>query len=145
MTPDISCLAHLHVCVCVCALQQSMMVPSTPLHTTRVLTEDRDMWEDVKVSNTTALTPSGHILTLQPISAGQSKLWFGFQTPLGLIRDRLRWLKQRMNSPSQLCGDFCCLDIKQLVVWRWLCTVLTLLHCVLFKAQVTVAVSINPY
>ncbi|XP_023810908.1 MAP kinase-activated protein kinase 2 isoform X2 [Oryzias latipes] len=33
----------------------SMMVPSTPLHTTRVLTEDREMWEDVKEEMTSAL------------------------------------------------------------------------------------------
>ncbi|CAF96558.1 unnamed protein product, partial [Tetraodon nigroviridis] len=41
--------SHLRVCVCVCLrVQKSMVVPSTPLHTTRVLTEDRAMWEDVK-------------------------------------------------------------------------------------------------
>uniref|UniRef100_A0A8C8DW47 non-specific serine/threonine protein kinase n=1 Tax=Oryzias sinensis TaxID=183150 RepID=A0A8C8DW47_9TELE len=36
-------------------INQSMMVPSTPLHTTRVLTEDREMWEDVKEEMTSAL------------------------------------------------------------------------------------------
>ncbi|XP_060898368.1 MAP kinase-activated protein kinase 3 isoform X1 [Labrus mixtus] len=35
--------------------QQSMVVPSTPLHTTRVLTEDRELWEDVKEEMTSAL------------------------------------------------------------------------------------------
>ncbi|KAG7251807.1 hypothetical protein CRUP_024549 [Coryphaenoides rupestris] len=30
-------------------INQSMVVPPTPLHTTRVLTEDREMWDDVKV------------------------------------------------------------------------------------------------
>ncbi|XP_077458504.1 MAP kinase-activated protein kinase 3 [Stigmatopora argus] len=36
-------------------ISQSMVVPSTPLHTTRVLTEDREMWEDVKEEMTSAL------------------------------------------------------------------------------------------
>uniref|UniRef100_A0A671TIC7 non-specific serine/threonine protein kinase n=1 Tax=Sparus aurata TaxID=8175 RepID=A0A671TIC7_SPAAU len=36
-------------------INQSMVVPSTPLHTTRVLTEDREMWEDVKEEMTNAL------------------------------------------------------------------------------------------
>ncbi|KAM3621375.1 uncharacterized protein V6R79_010406 [Siganus canaliculatus] len=36
-------------------INQSMVVPSTPLHTTRVLTEDRAMWEDVKEEMTSAL------------------------------------------------------------------------------------------
>ncbi|MED6236336.1 hypothetical protein ATANTOWER_007689 [Ataeniobius toweri] len=31
-------------------INQSMMVPSTPLHTTRVLNEDRELWEDVKTN-----------------------------------------------------------------------------------------------
>lgn len=43
-----------------------MVVPSTPLHTTRVLTEDRALWEDVKVRTTPALTLSGQTLALQP-------------------------------------------------------------------------------
>lgn len=30
-------------------LQQSMVVPPTPLHTSRVLTEDKELWDDVKV------------------------------------------------------------------------------------------------
>lgn len=47
-------------------LQKSMVVPSTPLHTTRVLTEDRAMWEDVKVRPAPALTLSGQTLALQP-------------------------------------------------------------------------------
>lgn len=51
---------------CVFTLQKSMVVPSTPLHTTRVLTEDRAMWEDVKVRTAPALTLSGQTLTLQP-------------------------------------------------------------------------------
>ncbi|XP_037108768.1 MAP kinase-activated protein kinase 3 [Syngnathus acus] len=36
-------------------ISQSTVVPSTPLHTTRVLTEDREMWEDVKEEMTSAL------------------------------------------------------------------------------------------
>uniref|UniRef100_A0A3B4VGD0 non-specific serine/threonine protein kinase n=1 Tax=Seriola dumerili TaxID=41447 RepID=A0A3B4VGD0_SERDU len=36
-------------------INQSMVVPSTPLHTTRVLTEDREMWEDLKEELTSAL------------------------------------------------------------------------------------------
>ncbi|KAG7493164.1 MAP kinase-activated protein kinase 2-like [Solea senegalensis] len=36
-------------------ITQSVTVPSTPLHTTRVLTEDREMWEDVKEEMTSAL------------------------------------------------------------------------------------------
>ncbi|XP_003973561.1 MAP kinase-activated protein kinase 3 [Takifugu rubripes] len=36
-------------------INKSMVVPSTPLHTTRVLTEDRAMWEDVKEEMTSAL------------------------------------------------------------------------------------------
>ena len=33
-------------------LQQSMVVPPTPLHTSRVLTEDKELWDDVKVGST---------------------------------------------------------------------------------------------
>ncbi|KAM9524101.1 MAP kinase-activated protein kinase 2-like [Salvelinus alpinus] len=36
-------------------INRSMVVPSTPLHTTRVLTEDREMWDDVKEEMTSAL------------------------------------------------------------------------------------------
>ncbi|KAF3855899.1 hypothetical protein F7725_016622, partial [Dissostichus mawsoni] len=36
-------------------INKSMVVPSTPLHTTRVLTEDRELWEDVKEEMTSAL------------------------------------------------------------------------------------------
>ncbi|KAJ8257877.1 hypothetical protein GJAV_G00190700 [Gymnothorax javanicus] len=36
-------------------INQSMVVPPTPLHTTRVLTEDQEMWEDVKEEMTSAL------------------------------------------------------------------------------------------
>uniref|UniRef100_A0A4W5PEZ6 non-specific serine/threonine protein kinase n=1 Tax=Hucho hucho TaxID=62062 RepID=A0A4W5PEZ6_9TELE len=36
-------------------INQSMVVPSTPLHTTRVLTEDREMWDDMKEEMTSAL------------------------------------------------------------------------------------------
>lgn len=31
-------------------VQQSMQVPQTPLHTSRVLKEEKDLWEDVKVT-----------------------------------------------------------------------------------------------
>ena len=41
-----------------------MVVPSTPLHTTRVLTEDKEMWDDVKVSTTATLTYSGRAVAL---------------------------------------------------------------------------------
>lgn len=40
-----------------------MVVPSTPLHTTRVLTEDKAMWEDVKVRTTPAPTLTGQTFT----------------------------------------------------------------------------------
>lgn len=30
-------------------IQQSMEVPQTPLHTSRVLKEEKDVWEEVKV------------------------------------------------------------------------------------------------
>ncbi|KAJ8370572.1 hypothetical protein SKAU_G00106000 [Synaphobranchus kaupii] len=36
-------------------INQSMVVPPTPLHTTRVLTEDKEMWDDVKEEMTSAL------------------------------------------------------------------------------------------
>lgn len=52
-----------NVCVCVHP-QQSMVVPSTPLHTTRVLTEEKELWEDVKVRSNTTLPSSGHVLAL---------------------------------------------------------------------------------
>lgn len=32
--------------------QQSTKVPQTPLHTSRVLKEDKERWEDVKVRDT---------------------------------------------------------------------------------------------
>lgn len=76
LSPYICLLISASLCVFVCTLQQSMVVPSTPLHTTRVLTEDREMWEDVKVSRTT-LTPCGHSCTLQHVAAGLSKLEVG--------------------------------------------------------------------
>lgn len=54
--------SHLHVFF---TLQKSMVVPSTPLHTTRVLTEDRAMWEDVKVRTTPAPPLTAQTFTLQ--------------------------------------------------------------------------------
>uniref|UniRef100_A0A4W3JZY0 non-specific serine/threonine protein kinase n=3 Tax=Callorhinchus milii TaxID=7868 RepID=A0A4W3JZY0_CALMI len=36
-------------------INQSMVVPQTPLHTSRVLQEEKDMWEDVKDEMTSAL------------------------------------------------------------------------------------------
>uniref|UniRef100_G3N6Y9 non-specific serine/threonine protein kinase n=1 Tax=Gasterosteus aculeatus aculeatus TaxID=481459 RepID=G3N6Y9_GASAC len=36
-------------------ISQSMVVPPTPLHTSRVLTEDKELWEDVKEEMTSAL------------------------------------------------------------------------------------------
>ncbi|XP_064161426.1 MAP kinase-activated protein kinase 3 [Anguilla rostrata] len=36
-------------------INQSMVVPPTPLHTTRVLREDRELWDDVKEEMTSAL------------------------------------------------------------------------------------------
>lgn len=35
--------------------QQYMVVPPTPLHTSRVLTEDKELWEDVKVGRCSGL------------------------------------------------------------------------------------------
>lgn len=35
-------------------LQQYMVVPPTPLHTSRVLTEDKELWDDVKVGRCSA-------------------------------------------------------------------------------------------
>ena len=41
---------RVYSCTIMClTLQQSMVVPPTPLHTSRVLTEDRELWDDVKV------------------------------------------------------------------------------------------------
>lgn len=36
-------------------INQSMVVPPTPLHTTRVLTEERELWDEVKEEMTSAL------------------------------------------------------------------------------------------
>ncbi|KAM4613235.1 MAP kinase-activated protein kinase 3-like isoform 2-T2 [Polymixia lowei] len=36
-------------------ISQSMVVPQTPLHTSRVLTEDKELWDDVKEELTSAL------------------------------------------------------------------------------------------
>ncbi|XP_068172046.1 MAP kinase-activated protein kinase 2-like isoform X2 [Antennarius striatus] len=36
-------------------ISQSMVVPPTPLHTSRVLTEDKELWDDVKEEMTSAL------------------------------------------------------------------------------------------
>ncbi|XP_023655547.1 MAP kinase-activated protein kinase 3 [Paramormyrops kingsleyae] len=36
-------------------INQSMAVPPTPLHTTRILTEDKEMWDEVKEEMTSAL------------------------------------------------------------------------------------------
>ncbi|KAF4803971.1 hypothetical protein TURU_011675 [Turdus rufiventris] len=36
-------------------IMQSMQVPQTPLHTSRVLKEEKDLWEDVKEEMTSAL------------------------------------------------------------------------------------------
>ena len=36
-------------------INQSMVVPQTPLHTARVLQEDRDHWDEVKEEMTSAL------------------------------------------------------------------------------------------
>ena len=37
-----------------------MEVPPTPLHTSRVLTEERELWDDVKVRLNTAITQIHH-------------------------------------------------------------------------------------
>ena len=42
-------LPVIHKTVVIFIPQQSMVVPPTPLHTSRVLTEDKELWEDVKV------------------------------------------------------------------------------------------------
>lgn len=49
------------------SFQQSMVVPQTPLHTARVLQEDRDHWDEVKVG--------GHCLCDPGIQGG------GYQSP----------------------------------------------------------------
>lgn len=38
-------------------LKQSMQVPQTPLHTSRVLKEEKDLWEDVKVKSLNCFCP----------------------------------------------------------------------------------------
>lgn len=43
-----SLYVHLNVFLCP-SPKQSMEVPQTPLHTSRVLKEEKDAWEDVKV------------------------------------------------------------------------------------------------
>ncbi|NWQ84304.1 MAPK2 kinase, partial [Columbina picui] len=40
---------------CYTPYYQSMQVPQTPLHTSRVLKEEKDLWEDVKEEMTSAL------------------------------------------------------------------------------------------
>lgn len=52
----------------VASLQQSMQVPQTPLHTSRVLKEEKDLWEDVKVSY---LSP---ICSLERLGSSRCKL-----------------------------------------------------------------------
>lgn len=41
------------------SLQQSTVVPQTPLHTARVLQEDKDHWDDVKVGGLGLSFPAG--------------------------------------------------------------------------------------
>lgn len=43
-----------------------MVVPQTPLHTARVLQEDKDHWDDVKVGGfcLSLYTPGWHLLTV---------------------------------------------------------------------------------
>lgn len=41
------------------SFQQSMVVPQTPLHTARVLQEDKDHWDDVKVGELGLSFPAG--------------------------------------------------------------------------------------
>lgn len=45
--------------------QQSMEVPQTPLHTSRVLKEEKDAWEDVKVCHVVACFWSALLLLLK--------------------------------------------------------------------------------
>lgn len=52
-----------------------MIVPSTPLHTTRVLAEDRAMWEDVKVRTTPAPTLTGQTFTLHTALQRHKSVW----------------------------------------------------------------------
>nr|XP_006631241.1 PREDICTED: MAP kinase-activated protein kinase 3 [Lepisosteus oculatus] len=57
---ELSVLSVLRLCPagvtdCLSVFQQSMVVPPTPLHTTRVLMEDKEMWDDVKEEMTSAL------------------------------------------------------------------------------------------
>lgn len=51
-------------------LQKSMVVPPTPLHTSRVLTEDKELWDDVKVG----LTLRGSVYSLHLTSRWQSSI-----------------------------------------------------------------------
>lgn len=41
------------------SFQQSMVVPQTPLHTARVLQEDKDHWDEVKVGGLGLSFPAG--------------------------------------------------------------------------------------
>lgn len=41
------------------SFQQSMVVPQTPLHTARVLQEDKDHWDEVKVGALVLSLPAG--------------------------------------------------------------------------------------
>lgn len=40
------------------SFQQSMVVPQTPLHTARVLQEDKDHWDEVKVGGLSLSLPA---------------------------------------------------------------------------------------
>lgn len=45
-----------------------MVVPPTPLHTSRVLMEDQELWEDVKVK-ACLLSWLNHTVAVQPLAS----------------------------------------------------------------------------
>lgn len=53
-----------HTDVNVFIQQQSMVVPQTPLYTSQVLTEDKELWEDVKV-RIVFTSESGHKMAVE--------------------------------------------------------------------------------
>lgn len=59
------------------APQQSMVVPPTPLHTSRVLTEDKELWDDVKVGGHCVATrwrqSDGFTVQSRPVSLSRQE------------------------------------------------------------------------
>lgn len=82
--------------------QQSTKVPQTPLHTSRVLKEDKERWEDVKVREPLAKRGLGRQLPEVPGGAGWGGRGSAFSHPRGFLLPRNSHFLTRLGQRSRV-------------------------------------------